>query len=76
MHRASQGYIDIFLELHANSWPYVKTGSGTTLYFKVKAGVQQCHIPSPFPTFSNRLFNKKCNKSAKLWNHLVGKEID
>ena len=48
MHSASQGYIDIFLELYANSWPYVKIGSGTTLYFKVKAGVQQCHIPLPF----------------------------
>ena len=42
------GYIDIFLELYANFQRYLKIGSGTTLYFKVKTGVQQCHIPSPF----------------------------
>ena len=42
----SKGYIGIFHELYANSLHYVKTGSGTTLYFKVETGVQQGHILS------------------------------
>ena len=39
-------YIDIFQELYTNSWYCVKTGPGTTDYFKVETGVQLGHIPS------------------------------
>ena len=48
MHSASQGYIDIFQELHAKSQHYIKIGSRATLYFKVETGVKQGHISSPF----------------------------
>ena len=42
-----QKYIDIFQELYTNSLCCVKTGSGTTDYFKVETGVQQGDVPSP-----------------------------
>ena len=34
------------------------------------------HSVTFFLTFSNELFNEKCNKSATLWNHLVEMGID
>ena len=43
-----QKYIDIFQELYTNSRCCVKTGSGTTDYFKVETGFQQGDIPSSF----------------------------
>ena len=44
-----QKCIDVFEGLYANSWFCVKTGfSGITGYFRVKAGVKQGYIPSPF----------------------------
>ena len=43
-----QKYIIIFQELYTISWYCVKTGSGTTNYFKFETGVQQGDIPSPF----------------------------
>ena len=43
-----QKYIDVFQELCTNSRCCVKTGSGTTDYFKVETGVQQGDISSPY----------------------------
>ena len=43
-----QKYIDIFKEVSNNSRFCVKTNSGFTDFFKVKTGVQQGDIPSPF----------------------------
>ena len=41
-------YINIFHELYTNSRCCVKTGSGTTDYFKVETSVQKGDIPSPY----------------------------
>ena len=49
MNSISQGYIDIFQELYANSQHYVRTGSGTTLYFKQESSkVTFLHLLSSF----------------------------